>query len=404
MSELPEELLNLSERLEKIADRYSKHEITDPIDRLQKAAETVGKAWSGSWLGYQAYVYYRDLQPPPPGAHFSQEWGFVQLRTIRTTTGDWVEYTAEGIEKAIYKIADDPDLTLPRQACEEANRTFDECKSEVQSILTTAVSQNEDPFIVKLREEAEKIPILSKSLVLRGIRPSGETMSRDTLALTQGLYTPPHLTVLSETIALKQPENACLKLAKVAKKAGSHLARTAQKKTKLSWLERWKHLSSKVKIVAVSITTVVALLATFLAGLEKIGDFITKDDPAPSVPAITVRLLNSSDENVIVTQRGDFTIWLPGSDGYHAKGKYEFRGPDGVSSQTGSFIVQPNDTVTLLAQVMNEDLYAKILSQADCDFSLFVARASGGIASTNFIPFTNEAIEKYYIQADVGKP
>jgi len=100
MPELSEELLNLSDRLEKIADRYSEHEITDPIDRLEKAAETVGKAWSGSWLGYQAYVYYKDLQPPPPGAHFSQEWGFKQLHTIRTTTGDWAECTAEEIEKA----------------------------------------------------------------------------------------------------------------------------------------------------------------------------------------------------------------------------------------------------------------------------------------------------------------
>jgi len=233
MLELSEELLSLSERLEKIADRYSKHEITDPIDRLHKAAETVGKAWSGSWLGYQACVYYKDLQPPPPGAHFSQEWGFQQLHTIRTTTGEWSEYSADEIEKVIYQIADGPDLTLAKEACEEANRTFDECKSELQSILTIALSQDEDPFIVKLKEESEKIAILSRSDVLRGIRPSGEMMTRDALALTQGLYTPPHLQVLSETIALKQPKNACLKLAKVAKKAGSHLARTAQKKTKL---------------------------------------------------------------------------------------------------------------------------------------------------------------------------
>jgi len=233
MPELYEELLNISNRIEKIIDRYSDSQINDPIDRLEKAAATVGKAWSGSWLGYQAYVYHKDLQPPPPGVHFSQEWGFTQLRTVRTTTGDWEEYTAEGIEEFIYEMANDPDLSSARELCEEATHAFDEFKSEVQSILTTALSENDDPFLLKLKEEADKISILSQSDILRGLRPSGQIMTRDTLALTQGFYTPPHLKVLSETISLKQPKDACSKLATVAKKAGSHVERSAQKRKKL---------------------------------------------------------------------------------------------------------------------------------------------------------------------------
>lgn len=38
-------------------------------------AEKVAKSWSQSWLGYHANVYYRDLNPPPPGAVFSKAWG-----------------------------------------------------------------------------------------------------------------------------------------------------------------------------------------------------------------------------------------------------------------------------------------------------------------------------------------
>lgn len=171
----------------------------------------------------------------------------------------------------------------------------------------------------------------------------------------------------------------------------------------ISWRDRWGQVSSKVKVVALSIIACVALLATFLANLEKIGNFFKPDQPAPSVPAIIVKLSNSSQKDVIVAGRGDFTLWLPGPGAYHTMGKYEFRRPDGKSTPTGSLTVAPNETVTVLAQVMNEGLYAKILSQADCDLSLFVGRANAGITSTNIIPFTLEAIEKYYIEADVGK-
>lgn len=233
MPELYEELLHISKRIETIVDKYSDNEIKDPIERLENAAESIGKAWSGSWLGYQAYVYYKKLQPPPPGAHFSSEWGFQRLHTIRTTTGNWDEFTPENIKEVIYKLANDPDLTLARKVSEEAKGSFDEFKSEIQSILSTVLSENDDPFMAKLKEEADNTSILSQLDVIRGLRPSGQIMTRDSLALTQGLYTPPHLMILAETIALKQPKNACLKLSTVAKKAGSHLARSAKKKAKL---------------------------------------------------------------------------------------------------------------------------------------------------------------------------
>jgi hypothetical protein len=48
--------------------------------------------------------------PPPAGAHFSSEWGFTQLRTIWTTTGDWNEYTPDILKGMIEDLAGEPNL------------------------------------------------------------------------------------------------------------------------------------------------------------------------------------------------------------------------------------------------------------------------------------------------------
>jgi hypothetical protein len=95
----------------------------------------------------------------------------------------------------------------------------------VLSLLTTAIAEQEDSFLTRLREEADAIQPLTRLDVVRRLQPSGEVWSRDSLAISQGLHTPPHMSVLSEVIALRQPSNACRELAHIAGKAGSHLAR-----------------------------------------------------------------------------------------------------------------------------------------------------------------------------------
>lgn len=234
MSEFHKELLSIAERLEKIIEQFSDERIQDPLDRLEDAAKTIGKAWSGSWLGYQAYVYYKDLQSPPPGAHFSQEWGFEKLYTIRTTTGEWLEYDADKVIEIIHKIAGEPDIELAKKLSKDIKKSFDEIKSEIQSILTTILSEHEDTFLSRLKDDSDKLSDLSQTAVIRGMTPSGNFMTRDSLAGSQGIWTPPHLTVISEIIALRQPQAACEKLVQISKKAGSHMARKIKKQKKAS--------------------------------------------------------------------------------------------------------------------------------------------------------------------------
>lgn len=88
MSAISDELLEIADKLESIKARFDASEVKGSIARLNDAAEQAGKAWSGSWLGYHSRVYYRDLQPPPSGARFSQEWGLMNTSFIQDTIGD----------------------------------------------------------------------------------------------------------------------------------------------------------------------------------------------------------------------------------------------------------------------------------------------------------------------------
>jgi hypothetical protein len=91
MSELISELKSIYEGLQSFAESLNKPEISKPLDAVEQSAIAVGKAWGHSWLGYQSHVYYQELEPPPPGANFSSEWGFEELYGVGTQ-GAWAQF------------------------------------------------------------------------------------------------------------------------------------------------------------------------------------------------------------------------------------------------------------------------------------------------------------------------
>lgn len=67
--------------------------------------------------------------------------------------------------------------------------------------------------------------IVSKQQVISAQRPSGKVLTRDTLALGRGFWTPPHVAFLSEVHVIRQALETTARLAKLARQAGSHLSR-----------------------------------------------------------------------------------------------------------------------------------------------------------------------------------
>ena len=92
------ELLAIAERQSVLATAYHDPSVEGPVTAIEKAAEIVGKAWGGSWLGYQSRVYYKGLTSPPPGAHFSAELGMYGDGLDRWHNyGRWEEFAVADI-------------------------------------------------------------------------------------------------------------------------------------------------------------------------------------------------------------------------------------------------------------------------------------------------------------------
>ena len=203
--------------------------ILKQLESLEASANEVGKAWSQSWLGYQSRVYYAQLEPPPPGAHFSSEWGLIEYSRIaysRGTTGHWQEFQEGVVEAEIRRRAGDPDLSEALRKSHEIRLFFDQKRGDIVSILRVAKGKHEDQFLEKLIEEAEKVEALTEAVFVECLRPQGGGMSRDTIAITQGRWTPPHISILAEIVDIKAPKLACESLANIARRAFSHLERT----------------------------------------------------------------------------------------------------------------------------------------------------------------------------------
>ena len=232
MSALTSEFNDIRDQLQSFVESAESQDVTVPLTRLENSATQIGKAWSGSWYGYHSRVYYKNLQPPPPGAHFSSEWGLNRGAFGMGTSGEWEEYDFDKVRSEIIRKAEDPDLSQAQKIAKTGEHLFEEKREQLFSILQISFSRQKDQFVERLLEEGEKVLLATASDVVKVLRPSGTLMSRDTLAFTQGLWTPPHIAVLSEAYALRSPVKACAELLKVATRAAAHLERVEREQRK----------------------------------------------------------------------------------------------------------------------------------------------------------------------------
>lgn len=191
------------------------------LDKLIDVAARFGKAWSGSWLGYHSRVYYENFQVPPPGAVFSQEWGFQDVFSMGSR-GAWHEYSFDDVVHAIEREAGNPSLENYIEKSNVAKEVFDDAKASVLSLIHSSLNLD-DKFSNGIIENIETAKILDKDDFINYWKPSGQLMSRDMVAIEKGLVVPPHFSVLATAHSIKFPYQACTELRKLIIKLANHV-------------------------------------------------------------------------------------------------------------------------------------------------------------------------------------
>ena len=201
----------------------------EAVDLLIKSAEQIGKSWSNSWLGYHSTVYYNNFAPPPPGARFSQANGLTADRLVSNTRGEWIEYPFDYVKQVVCEAAGNPDLSLVIPKQKEANEVFEEIKDSTLSLIYTNYDLEQDNFLKKLVNDIENSMILSQQNIIDYLKPSGQFMCRDMVAIEKGLQVPPHLQVWVQATQIKLTFQSCDELYKLIRKLANHIKNMEKK-------------------------------------------------------------------------------------------------------------------------------------------------------------------------------
>ncbi|UHS59983.1 TIR domain-containing protein [Agrobacterium vaccinii] len=221
------DFLEIADKLEAISTAFTQRYMPE-LKNISKAATDIHEAWSGSNVGYQSNVYYSGLRRPPAGAHFSVMSG-MDDGMLSDTVGDWAEFSAAQITKAVYDLAGNPDMASCSDEAEKAAQSFARAKSDVLSGLNIVLQDRKDPFLSSLLQQVQGVEVATAPQLARALLPGGQFMTRDSRALSGGVRVAPHQQVIAETTALNQPSECGKRLAELVRQIGSHLARIERK-------------------------------------------------------------------------------------------------------------------------------------------------------------------------------
>lgn len=198
-------------------------------DRVYNICISLSDASSGSWLGYHSNIYYKGFETPPQHAFFSPEWGIGRAHRLileHGSVGNWEKYSEKEVYSQITKRLKEtnPDTTFSLEEIQNfvSFSKYSSIKSELLSLITILLSFNLDNFLNTEKDKIENISLKQKQKIILEKRPQSN-MSRDSLAVSQGIKTPPHIEVLAEVERFKYCINRIKKLKSSAEGIQKHI-------------------------------------------------------------------------------------------------------------------------------------------------------------------------------------
>ncbi len=224
-----QELFDIADKLEALSKDQTVSNFQPDLQKILDACDEIGKSASGSWLGYHANVYYSNFAPPPPGDHFSTEWGLMDIFGDFGSEGDWHQVPTEVVIEHIYSLCGNPELKTPEDAAKVLISEYDRLASEAQSILSTAIKEHsDDKFLQEILDTISIAKPERPNQILQTLKPKGQIITRDMNALEKGRCPPPHLQVKARALALNFSVQTPKFTSTEVRKAASHLQRIEQ--------------------------------------------------------------------------------------------------------------------------------------------------------------------------------
>lgn len=210
-------------------DLHSDHDHSI-LDNLLKEAEKVGRSWSGSYLGYHSRVYYENFAPPPPGAHFSTEWGlYSEFSSLGVgCTGNWREYEYDDVINHINQMAGNPQIGNLISDNAKAVEILEDVKSNISSILHSLDILDRDQFLQKLASELDKVNVPSARDFEKHCLSKVQISTRDS-RVEHKLIIPPHKQVECKVYEILAGFSSAKNAKKIIERISNHLKNLEEK-------------------------------------------------------------------------------------------------------------------------------------------------------------------------------
>jgi hypothetical protein len=170
---------------ERLAGKLS--DLQKTSEKLRKAAQEIGESWSGSAIGYHSELHFGNFQRPPLGARFSPEWG-----GINGLPEGWRPRTADEVRERIEQLAGTSVSNLEENTAavlSQAKALHSEIVTEVSALHAITGLEQEKKLLAEL--EGFKWGKTLNDYMNANLNTG--FMSRDTLAISQGVRVPAHL-------------------------------------------------------------------------------------------------------------------------------------------------------------------------------------------------------------------
>ena len=194
------------------------------IQSLNDGIRAISRASSNSWLGYHANVYYKNFETPAPGDHFDPGWGLKTVMFDSGTSKNWREYDFNEVEEEIMKKSGWPNLNELQTRVRGVTSVFHSHQSNLIAMLSVALEKSKSDQLEELRDKAKKLKaLLPEDDLIRAAMPSGGFMSRDELAISQQLRTPPHISIMCMVASLRSAFTQIGNLGDIAEATANYL-------------------------------------------------------------------------------------------------------------------------------------------------------------------------------------